>query len=808
MIGTTLGHYRIVGHLGSGGMGDVYRAADTALRREVALKVLPEELAANPDRLARFEREARTLAALDHPNIVQIYSVESEGKVHFLTMQLVRGRPLSALIPEGGLALGRVLALAVPMADALRAAHEKGIIHRDLKPDNVMVDDEGRVKVLDFGLAKLRPSEESGDQTTEAATREGLLLGTVPYMSPEQAEGRVVDHRTDLFSFGIMLYELLCGRRPFGGSNTAARLSALMRDEPIPLAERRPGLPRELVTLVERCLVKNPAERVQMAADVRNQLLQIERTLASGQAATVAKRASVSVDATHRPRKRLVALAAAVVAMAFLGTWAWFARQEAEYGTATPTVRALAVLPFENLSGDPEQEFFVDGTTEALITELSKIGALKVISRTSAMRYKNTDKSPAVIGDELGIDAIVGGSVVREGDRVRIMAELVDVATGNSLWTDHYQRDLTSILDLQAEIAQTIAQQIQVTLTPVERSRLAAGRVVDPEAFEAYLQGQFYSAKITPADLQTALEYFELALEHDPDYAAAYAGISWLWSARRQIGVTPVAEATPQAKAAAETALTIDPDLAEAHHAYAIAAGWGEWDWQTANTELERAIKLNPSYPEARADYSHVLMVQRRWEEAFEQIEKAVELDPFNPRVQAFYGVVLLFSRRYDEAIATMEKVLSTVPNNFQAHSVLWQAYRAVGQRELAMAHAAALFAARGQVETARVLAESAADEPEDLVLRRAANALVVRPEAGGATADDPTWLWARVGDGDRTMELLESRFEARAPNLPYVSVNPGFDFLRDDPRFKDLLRRLGLPDDSGDSQAVRTPRS
>jgi len=400
-----------------------------------------------------------------------------------------------------------------------------------------------------------------------------------------------------------------------------------------------------------------------------------------------------------------------------------------------------------------------------------------------------------VIGDELGIDAVVGGSVVREGDRVRITADLVEVVTENSLWTDQYERDVTSILDLQSEIAQTIAQQIQVTLTPGERSRMAAGRVVDAEAYEAYLKGQFHSANITPADLQTALEYFELALEHDPNYAAAYAGISWLWSARRQIGIASVAEATPLAKAAAERALALDPDLAEAHHAYAIAVGWGEWDWQTANAELERAIELNPGYPEARADYSHVLMVQRRWEEAFEQIEKAVELDPFNPRVQAFYGVVLLLSRRYDEAIATMEKVVSTAPNNPPAHSALWQAYREVGQRERAMEHAAALFAARGQVETARVLAESAPDEPEPLVLRRAAGALVVRP--GDATADAPTRLWAYIGDADRTMELLDGHFKARAPNLPYVSVNPAFDFLRDDPRFKDLLRRLGLPEDN-----------
>jgi len=390
MIGMTLGRYRIAGHLGSGGMGEVYQATDTTLRREVALKVLPKGFATSPDRIERFEREARTLAALDHPNIVHIYSVESEGGIHFLTMQLVRGQPLSALIPAGGLALDRALALAIPIADALRAAHEKGIIHRDLKPDNVMVDDEGRAKVLDFGLAKLRPSEAASDQTTEAATREGLVLGTVAYMSPEQAEGRVVDQRSDLFSFGIVLYEMLSGRRPFAGSNTATRLSALMRDHPVPLEDVRSGLPPALVALVDRCLEKEPLNRVQTAVEVRDELQAIERSVVSGLATAVAGQTPLPArgSAARRPRLRLVLLGTGAVAAVILGTWSWFARHETGREMAAPTVRALAVLPFENLSGDPEQEFFVDGTTEALITELSKIGALKVISRTSAMRYR------------------------------------------------------------------------------------------------------------------------------------------------------------------------------------------------------------------------------------------------------------------------------------------------------------------------------------------------------------------------------------------------------------------------------------
>ena len=388
MIGRTLGHYRIVRRLGAGGMGEVYRATDTTLNRDVALKVLPTELAGSQERLERFQREALTLAALDHPNIVHIYSVESDANIHFLTMQLVRGRSLAELIPEDGFDFDRFFELAIPLADALRAAHEKGVIHRDLKPDNVMVDEEGRVKILDFGLAKLKLpdfGEADRELPTQAMTQEGLVLGTVPYMSPEQVQGRPVDHRTDLFSFGILLYEMLCGRRPFAGENTASLVSAIMRDAPEPIGELAPGLPAQLAETVEGCLEKAPEARIQTAGEIRDRLAQTQQEIESGRA----------VPARPRPGGRAGAwkgalLAALVIVALLLGVYAWQQRRREAPAeeVAGPQITSLAVLPLQNLSGDPEQDYFADGMTEALTSGLGRVGALRVISRRSASRYK------------------------------------------------------------------------------------------------------------------------------------------------------------------------------------------------------------------------------------------------------------------------------------------------------------------------------------------------------------------------------------------------------------------------------------
>jgi serine/threonine-protein kinase len=799
MVGRTLGHYRILDKLGAGGMGEVYRAQDTTLKRQVALKVLPAELAANQERLERFQREAETLAALDHPNIVHIYTVEAAEGVHFLTMQLVRGQRLAELVPDDGLPVERLLEIALPMVDALRAAHERGIVHRDLKPENVMVDEEGRVKILDFGLAKLRlPEAGDGDSllSTQAMTQAGVVMGTVPYMSPEQVQGTPVDHRTDLFSLGVLLYEMACGTRPFSGENSASLMSSILRDAPAPVAERKSGLPQRLVDLIDRCLEKDREERYQTARELHGELLELERELSAGQA-VVARPAAKGV----RPGSRL--LLAAVLVLAIVAGLIWFlqrgSREPTSATSAGPQISSLAVLPLRNLSGDPEQDYFVDGMTEALMTDLSKIGALKVISRSSAMRYKGTEKPLAEIARELDVDAVIEGSVVREGDRVGITAQLIEAATATNLWADRYDREISSILALQGEVAQAIAREIQVTLTPEEESLLTRARQVNPEAYDAYLKGLFHWYELTPADLDTALQYFELALEKDPDYAPAQVGIYFVWAGRQQMGLTPASEAGPKARAAALRAVEMDDTLAEAHNALAGMKTWTDWDWEGADTAFQRALELDPSFAFAHAMYSHLLITVGRIDEALVHSERALELDPYNVLFKAFHGVVLFYDRRYDDALATFRAVLAMQPDHPTALGFLEELLIKMGRRDELLEVQRQRIA--NDAELVSAFEQGLAEAGYEGAQRRIADLLAARYERSGGA--QPHGLggvieiavrYLDVGDHDRALDWLEEAYKIHNPNLTYIG-EPVFDPLRSDPRFQDLLRRMNLPE-------------
>jgi len=798
MIGKTLGHYRILDQLGAGGMGEVYRAEDTTLRREVALKVLPAELSADPQSLARFKREARSLAALDHPNIVSIHSVEESDGIQFLTMQLVEGETLSKVISEGDLSVERILDIVIDLTDALASAHEKGIIHRDLKPANVMVTDEGRVKVLDFGLAKPRQEAQAPVVTqmstelmaeTEQLTRQGMVLGTVPYMSPEQVQGRPVDHRTDIFSFGIVLYEMACGKRPFGGENSATLISSILRDEPEPVAELSPGLPQRLVDTIEKCLEKNPEERFPTTRELHAELVGLRGEVTAGQAEVSwarSKAARLGVGAR-------VLLAAALILVIVAGV-VWFSSQgpgeSTEVATQGPQIRSLAVLPMRNLSGDPEQDYFVDGMTEALITDLSKISALKVISRSSAMRYKNTDKSLSEIARELDVEALIEGSVLREEDRVRVTAQLIEATTESNLWADRYERNLTSILALQSEVAQAIAREIQVTLTPGEEILLTRARQVNPEAYEAYLKGQFHVYKLTPADLETALQYFELALEKDPDYAPAQTGIALVWAGRGQMGWVSPHEAGPKTRVAVQRALELDETLAEAHYTLALMRTWMDWDWEGAETAFRRAIELDPNFADVRAYYSHFLMIMKRPDEAMAQMESALELDPFNALLQALYGVVLQSSHRFDEAIDVCRNILRTVPNHPMALGCLVQAFYHKGMYEESFEAAKAEHTAMGEPRAVKALDRGYAEGGFTGAMTRRAEWWVANwPAPFGASS------YIKAGKNQEALNTLELGFEEHNPNMPYISVDPHYDSLRNEPRFQDLLRRMNLPE-------------
>jgi len=525
--GTRLGTYEIVAALGAGGMGEVYRARDTRLQRDVALKVLPEAFARDADRLARFEREARTVAGLNHPNIVVLYSVEEDEGVRFLTMEMVEGLSLDGLVKPGGLPLARALDLGIALADALVAAHEKGVVHRDLKPANVMVTREGRVKVLDFGLAKLATAVPTL-AATQAATiatplsSPGQVVGTVPYMAPEQLRGEAVDARTDLFALGIMLYELAAGRRPFTGETSADVSSSILRDSPEPLANVRTDLPADLDRIVGRCLEKEPRARFQTALDVWNELRRLKQASETG--------------TPTRPSER-------------------------------DAIRSLAVLPLENVSRDPAQEYFADGMTEALISELARLKALRVISRTSAMKYKGVQRALPEIARELSVDAILEGSALLVGKRVRVSVQLVSAKADEMLWADRYDGEIEDVLDLQSRIAETVAKEIAVQVTPREVTHLAKRRPVMPEAHVEYLKGRHTAAASSPQAIDLSLRHFQRALELDPTYAPAWAGIAHCHIVRAGRGMAPAAEAGEQARSAALRAIELDDSLAEAHAA-------------------------------------------------------------------------------------------------------------------------------------------------------------------------------------------------------------------------------------------------
>jgi TolB-like protein/Tfp pilus assembly protein PilF len=764
----------------------VWRALDTKLDREVAVKILPADLAEVPERLTRFEQEARAVAALNHPNIVTIYSVEradisapstasgreSSGPpsasseqvaVHFIVMELIEGKTLGQLLPEQGMSLDTIFRVMLPLIRAINAAHERDVVHRDLKPSNIMVSDKGQVKVLDFGLAKVieqRAVSLSSESPTETLARDKGISGTLPYMSPEQVEGRELDHRSDIFSMGVILYEMATGQRPFRGDNSAQLLASILRDAPRPVTMINPHLPRQLERIVRHSVEKEPGRRFQTVIDLRNELEALKDELGTWERA--------GVDGATGARARASEL------------------------------RMVAVLPLDNLSGDPDQEFFADGMTEALITSLAKIGALKVISRTSVMRYKGVKKPLREIAKELGVGAIVEGSVLRAGERVRITAQLIHAPTDEHLWAEAYDRDLGDVLTLQSEVAQAIAREVQVKLTPQEASRLASVGTVNPDAHEACLRGRYFWHMRTPDAVKKGLECFQRAIALDANFAPAYTGIadSHIVDGGRFLALPPDV-AYARAREAALKALELDDDLAEAHTSFAAVLTDYDWDWGGAEREYRRAVELNPSYVTAHAWYAEHLSRMGRHAEAINEAKLARELDPLSLISNVIVAWIQFFARDYDEAIEHAKKTLELDPNYVAAHRILGWAYEETGQFVAAIeAHSKAASLAgdspnfRGQLGRAFALAGKA-DE-----------ARAILDELHGLSARTPisaldiALIYGALGEKSQALDWLEKAVDERSDHAPYLMVNPRVDALRSAPRFQKLLDRMGLPPD------------
>jgi TolB-like protein/lipoprotein NlpI len=668
----------------------------------------------------------------------------------------VEGQPLSARLAGGGLTAAQVLRYGLQLAEALAHAHDHGVVHRDLKSANVIITPEGRAKVLDFGLARRRPQAEIEDVTRSKATltEGGVIQGTPAYIAPEVLRGQPADARSDVWALGVVLYEMTTGARPFAG-RTGYELSAtILHRAPPPLPDE---VPAALRAVIERCLEKEPDKRYQLGSEVR---------VALGALHSEPGTAALPLQRKAPRRKR---------------------------PSVRKRIRALAVLPLRNLSQDPEQEYFTDGMTEALIAALAKLRALTIISRTSVMRYKDSEKSLPEIAEELNVDAVVEGSVLRAGQRVRITAQLIHAATDAHLWAESYERDLQDVLLLQSEVARAIAREIQVAVTPKENKRLTSAQRVNPEAYEACLKGRFHWYKLSQEHFDTALEYFQHALEKDPNYALAYVGIADVWLARGDCGVIPTREAIPKAKAAVLEALELDESLAEVHVSLGNAKAL-EWDWEGAEKAFRRAIELRPNCADVHLMYADVLISTGRVEEWKPEIERCLELDPLNFFFQCFYGWHLVYLGRNDEAIAHLGKTLRTEPYFPAARLGLWGAYYQKRMYGEAQEEAKKFFALIGDQEVAEALACGCAEGGYPGAMSRAAEKLVERSKQTYLPAVRVARLYAHAGKKDQALAWLEKAYDEHESPLVHLGVGWDWDSLRDEPRFQDLLRRMNIP--------------